>query len=338
MEERAQERMIDFQKEIAKEQEKTIIHRISINSGEIKYESRGEVPGHVLNQFSMDEYNGHFRIATTTGSWDMTSKNHVYVLDMNLDTVGNLEDLAPGESIYSARFIGNRVYLVTFRKIDPLFVIDLTDPYNPKVLGKLKIPGYSDYLHPYDENHVIGIGKETVAAEEGDFAWYQGVKLSLFDVSDVEKPKEISKYEIGDRGTDSYALRDHKAFLFSREKGIMVLPILLAEIDEEKYPNGVPPNAYGDYVWQGAYVLELTLENGFLLKGRVTHLETDEELEKSGYYFGSPYSVTRSFYIENVLYTVSLKKVKMNDMDTLEQLGEVELPYEGAEEQIYRIM
>jgi len=83
---------------------------------------------------------------------------------------------------------------------DPLFVIDLEDPYTPAVLGKLKIPGYSDYLHPYDENHLIGVGKETVEAEEGDFAWYQGVKISLFDVSDIENPTEMTKYEIGDRG------------------------------------------------------------------------------------------------------------------------------------------
>ncbi|NIP67558.1 hypothetical protein GWM83_02345, partial [Candidatus Bathyarchaeota archaeon] len=114
--------------------------------------------------------------------------------------MGRLEDLAPGEKIYSARFMGDRGYLVTFRKVDPLFVLDLSQPTNPKVLGKLKIPGYSDYLHPYDENHIIGVGKETVAAEQGDFAWYQGVKISLFDVTDVEDPREIDKYEIGDRG------------------------------------------------------------------------------------------------------------------------------------------
>jgi len=311
--------------------ERTTIHRIHVENGEIEYETSGEVPGYVLNQFSMDEYEGYFRIATTTGhvarTWgEATSQNNIYILDTNLNISGKLEDLAPGEKIYSARFMGDRCYLVTFRKVDPLFVIDLKNPSNPKVLGKLKITGYSDYLHPYDENHIIGVGKETVAAEEGDFAWYQGVKISLFDVSDVEKPKEIDKYEIGDRGTDSPLLRDHKAFLFDKSKDLLVIPVLVAEIDPEKYPNGVPPNAYGDYVWQGAYVFNISLDEGLTLRGGITHLENDTELMKSGYYFSSPYSVKRSLYIDNVLYTISDKKIKMNNLENLDEINEVELP------------
>jgi len=328
-----QEKMDNLQKDIAKETEKTVVHKISISDGKIEYKNQGEVPGTVLNQFSMDEYNSYFRIATTSGHvsrGESTSANHVYVLDNNLAIVGKLEDLAPGEKIYSARFIGDRCYLVTFKKIDPLFVIDLKDPTNPKVLGKLKIPGYSDYLHPYDENHIIGIGKETMEAEEGgSFAWYQGVKISLFDVSDVENPKEVSKYNIGDRGTDSYALHDHKAFLFSKSKNLLVIPILLAKIDEEKYPGGVQPNTYGDYVWQGAYVFDLTLENGFVLKGTVSHLENDTEMIKTGYYYySSPYDVKRSLYMDNVLYTISDKMIKMNDLSNLDLVNKVELPYQ----------
>jgi len=310
--------------------ERTTIHRIHVENGDIECEASGEVPGYVLNQFSMDEYQGYFRIATTNGhvarSWsEATSQNNVYVLDTNLSIVGELEDLAPGEKIYSARFMGDRCYLVTFRKVDPLFVIDLKNPSNPKVLGKLKITGYSDYLHSYDENHIIGIGKETVAAEEGDFAWYQGVKISLFDVSDVEKPKEIDKYEIGDRGTDSPLLWDHKALLFDKSKNLLVIPVLVAEIDEEKYPEGIPPFTRGDYVWQGAYVFNISLDR-FVLEGRITHLENDTELMKSGYYFSSPYSVKRALYIGNVLYTISDKKIKMNNLENLDEINEVELP------------
>ncbi len=312
--------------------EKTAIHRISISNGQIKYEASGEVSGHVLNQFSMDEYNGYFRIATTTGQVSRTgessSTNNIYVMSGNLSAAGKLEGLAPGESIYSARFMGNRAYLVTFKKIDPLFVIDLTEPANPKVLGKLKIPGYSDYLHPYDENHIIGIGKEAVEAEEGNFAWYQGIKLSLFDVTDVENPKEVSKFNIGDRGTDSEALREHKAFLFSKQKNLLVIPILLAEIDKEKYPEDVPSNMYGDFVWQGAYVFSLDLQNGFALKGRVSH-DDNETLMKSGYYYSSPYSVKRTLYMDNVLYTVSGKMIKMNNLDSMGEINRIELPSEG---------
>ncbi len=258
-----------------------------------------------------------------------TSTNNVYVLDSNLNTVGRLEDLAPGERIYSARFMGDRCYLVTFRKVDPLFVIDLADPFNPKVLGKLKIPGYSDYLHPYDEDHIIGVGKETIAAESGDFSWYQGVKLSLFDVSDVTMPKEVSKLEIGDRGTDSYVLRDHKAFLFSRSKNLLVIPIKLAEINEEQYPQGIPPSMSGQFVWQGAYVIDISLENGLVVKGRVGHAD-EEGLLKSGYYYSSPYAVERSLYMDDILYTISKKMIKMNDLDDLDEINKIELPYESV--------
>jgi uncharacterized secreted protein with C-terminal beta-propeller domain len=160
----------------------------------MEYDASGRVSGSVLNRYSMDEYEGYFRIATTTG-WGTSSLNRVYVLDGTLSVAGALENLAQGERIYSARFMGNRCYLVTFRQVDPFFVIDLSDPSQPKLLGELKITGYSDYLHPYDENHIIGIGKET------DAGLYQGLKISLFDVSDVSNPKEIAKYEIGEERT-----------------------------------------------------------------------------------------------------------------------------------------
>jgi uncharacterized secreted protein with C-terminal beta-propeller domain len=224
--------------------------------------------------------------------------------------------------------MGKRCYLVTFRKVDPLFVIDLEEPTDPEVLGKLKIPGYSDYLHPYDENHLIGLGKEAIPADEGDFSWYQGVKLSLFDVSDVNKPKELAKYEIGERGTESYALHDHKAFLFSKSRNLLVIPITLAEIDEEQYPAGVEPYQSGDYTFQGAYVFSVSPEGGFKLKGRVSHVEDEDVFERSGYYYYSPYSVERSLYIDDVLYTVSKAQVKMNDLEDLEEINVVELPYE----------
>lgn len=303
----------------------THIYRVHIEGSELDYVAGGIVPGYVLNQFSMDEHLGYFRIATTTGhlagSWAQgVSRNHIYVLDMDLNVVGMLEDLAQGEKIYSARFMGDRCYLVTFRKVDPLFVVDLKNPEEPMVLGELKITGYSDYLHPYDENHIIGVGKETVAAEQGDFSWYQGVKISLFDVSDVENPRELDKFEIGDRGTDSPVLRDHKAFLFDRARNLLVLPVLVAEIDEEKYPGGVPPTRRGDYVWQGSYVFDISIDEGLVLRGGVTHLDHGMHAGAS-----SPYYVKRSLYIGNVLYTISDKKMKMNSLEDLDEVNEIEL-------------
>ena len=202
------------------ERQKTVIHKINIEDGRIDYDTSGEVPGHLLNQFSMDEFDGDLRVATTTNIWAgrrSTMFNNVYVMDDKLDIIGRLERLAEGESIYSARFVGDRLYMVTFERIDPLFVIDLSRPERPEVLGELKIPGYSDYLHPYDKDHIIGIGKETAENQWGGVS-IKGVKLALFDVSDVKNPKQLDMYEIGASGTDSEALRDHKAVLFDKDK------------------------------------------------------------------------------------------------------------------------
>jgi len=299
------------QVEISKEMEKTIIHKISISNGDIDYQTNGEVPGYTLNQFSMDEYNNNFRIATTTGNWQAESLNHVYILDSNLQIIGKLEDLAHGEKIYSVRFLGEKGYLVTFRQIDPLFVIDLSDPTNPTVLGYLKIPGVSNYLHPYDETHVIGVGVD--ATEQGRV---QGMKLSLFDVSDVSNPKEISKYIIGERGTYSEALNDHKAFLFSKSKNLLVIPISLAEKDYQQN-------------WQGAYVFNVDLSNGFALKGRITH--GNETINKTDYYYDYQSQIRRSLFMDDVLYTLSGKMIKMNDLSDLSEINKVDLPVEQQE-------
>jgi inhibitor of cysteine peptidase len=316
--------------------ENTIIHKIQIKNGEIIYKNKGEVPGRILNQFSMDEHNGYFRIATTIGNvWDreVKSSNNVYILDSDLERVSEIENIAPGERIYSARFMGGKAYLVTFKKVDPFFTLDLSNPENPKVLGKLKIPGYSDYLHPFDENHIIGIGKDTVEALDElkesrgiDFAWYQGIKIALFDVSDFENPKEVSKIVIGDRGTSSPALYDHKAFLFDRDKELLVIPVSVCEIpDEVKEENdGYTGNIYGDFTFQGAYVYKLTLD-GFEYRGRLTHLDQQDTI-KTGYwgYYGDK-EIHRSLYIGDVLYTISDKMIKMNDLGDLSELNSIEL-------------
>lgn len=310
----------------------TSIHKFSLNKGKISYLGVMQAPGTILNQFSMDEFEGNFRIATTLGHVSRNgteTSNNIYVFGNDLKLKGSLEDLAPGEKIYSARFMGNKGYLVTFKKVDPLFVIDLSNPEKPEVLGKLKIPGYSDYLHQIDETHLIGIGKDTIESEEGNFAWYQGIKIAVFDVSDVEHPKELFKEIIGDRGTDSYALQDHKAFLYDKEKNLLVIPVQLAEISEEQKHvysqrmNGSPP--YGKFVFQGAYVYNLSLKNGFELKGKITHLNADDDsLKKSGYYYnGRGTKVKRSLFIGEVLYTISNNKILANSLSDLSLIKEL---------------
>lgn len=304
-------------------QEKTVIYKISIEGKNISYSAHGEVPGRILNQFSMDEYDKFFRIAVTSGNiWRGGSTNSIYIMDENLSIVSSIENIAVGERIYSARFAGDKAYLVTFKKVDPFFTIDLSDPYNPKIIGELKIPGYSTYLHPYDENHIIGIGKETVEAsiEEKeqrniDFAWYQGIKISMFDITDFENPKEISKVVIGDRGTDSPVLYNHKALLFDREKGIFVIPVKVYEISEEiKNKQNYTGNIYGEFTFQGVYVYNISIEKGFEYIGRITHMNSTDEQWNYLYY------IERSLYIENSLYTISDKMVKINDLRTLEEI------------------
>jgi uncharacterized secreted protein with C-terminal beta-propeller domain len=310
-------------------QEKTIIHKIQVDDGDIKYIEKTETPGHILNQFSMDEFDGFFRIATTVGSFWSTenpAKNNIFIFDENLKLISSIEGIAEGEQIYSSRFMGEKAYLVTFKNTDPFFTIDLSDPYDPQIIGYLKIPGYSDYLHPYDENHILGIGKDAIESEKGDFAWYQGIKIALFDVSDFENPVEVDKIIIGDRGTESPALHDHKAFLFDKEKELLVIPISLYEIsDEIKNQYDEYPGMRGEFTFQGAYVLRLN-SNGFEYRDRITHLsEQDKELEEWWYWRDSSDYISRSLYIENTLYTISEDMVKMHNLSDLSLVNSIEL-------------
>jgi inhibitor of cysteine peptidase len=318
--------------------EETTICRIHMDNNNVTAMAQGEVPGQVLNQFSMDENGDHFRIATTiwteeainisstnapnspTSSTIMMNvqSTNVYVLDMNLKIVGRLEKISVGENFHSARFVGDRCYLVTFQQTDPLFVVDLSNPASPKVLGNLTVSGYSDYLQPYDDNHLIGVGKETVGAESGYFAWYQGIKIAIFDVTNVSNPVQMWNVTIGDRGSDSPVLYDHKALLFDKQMDLLVIPVTVAKIDPSQYPNGVPDYAYGTQVWQGVYVYNITLADGLVLKGNITHAETP----------GLPPNtlfVNRALYIGNVLYTVSQGKIELNSLVDLSLLKEISL-------------
>ena len=242
------------------------------------------IKGNVINQFSFDEKDGNLRIAV-----DNIGKNNnesgVVILDKNLNQIGFLDGIAPGERIYAARFMGNRLYLVTYRNMDPLFVISLKNN-KIKVLGELKIPGYSQYLHPYDDNHIIGIGVDTktkvyydafgrVVSETSETL---GLKMALFDVSDVENPKEISKAIIGDDDTTSQILSNPKALLFSKEKELLAIPVTdyeygyAYEIDEnagmDEYVNVFANCTKG--TTRGLAVYNVNLD-GIKLKGNIYH-------------------------------------------------------------------
>ncbi len=300
--------------------QKTTIYKFALENGSVTYTANGETDGSILNQFSMDEYKGYFRIATTSYSDKGEQTNNLFVFDENLALTGGVTDIAPGERIYSTRFMGDRGYMVTFRTVDPLFAIDLKDPKNPKILGALKIPGYSNYLHPYDENHLIGFGKDTTAVK--DMAYYKGMKLSLFDVTDVSNPKELFTEIIGDRGTDSSLLNNHKALLFSKEKGLLAFPVNVYELSEKEKTD---VTTYGQFTFQGAYVYDIGIEQGFKLRGKITHL-TENDMRKSGMYKGAYNKyIERLLFINQDLYSVSRDNISANDIKTLKVRGSISL-------------
>ncbi len=296
--------------------EETVIHRISIDDASVRYEATGVVSGHVLNQFSMDEYGDYFRVATSDS---YGSGTNVYVLTRDLKVVGRLEGLSPGEVFHAARFMGDRAYLVTFKRLDPLFVVDLHNPAKPAVLGQLNVTGVSDYLQPYDETHLIGIGKSAQEVTWENAALFLGLKISLFNVSDPNHPAEMSRFLVGDRGTDSPALTDHKAVLFDRSKNLLVIPV---EVVGQTGPSITSPTWYmeGPHS-QGAYVFSVTLQNGIVFRGSITHLPTGQLPD----YTNTAYFVTRALYIGDFLYTISNEMVKMNSLVDLQETGSVNL-------------
>ena len=212
--------------------DKTELFRFSLKDGAVTMESQGSVPGYVLNQFSMDEYNGYFRIVTTenvthyfneggiASAEQEKTRNHLFVLDESMNIVGSIEDLARGESIYSARFMGDTGYFVTYRQVDPLFTVDLSTPSEPKILSELKVPGFSNYLHPFGDGLLLGFGQNS-DEESGEI---QGLKLSMFDTSDPAAVAEKHSELLGKKYMWSNAIGNHKAILVDSEKNLIGFP------------------------------------------------------------------------------------------------------------------
>ena len=314
--------------------EYTSIYRVSINGTQLAFEAQGSVPGYTLNQYSMDEYNGYFRVATNWWQGN-TEINNIYVLDSNLSIVGKLEGLAPNENLYAARFINETCYLVTSNQTDPFFVIDLSNPEAPKVAGELQIPGYSSYLQPYDANHIIGLGEVN-----------DTLKLALFDVTDINNPTEIASYNVVGNYSTSTALNDPKAFLFSLQKQLLVIPVSINNYEQEAVnisqitppplPGAEPTNIFGgtqyySSYWQGAYVFNLNLNSGFTLMGTVTQLNSTLlnsqgfMTDSSAYYNSQNSFITRSLYIGNTLYTISNSEVQLINLADMAQIAQINL-------------
>ncbi len=295
--------------------EYTIINKVDL---ELNFVANGKVPGRILNQFSLDEHNDVLRVGTTLNPrWrfftntneEQQSKNNVYTLDETLNLLGKLENIAPGERIYSTRFVEDRLYMVTFRQVDPFFVIDLSDPQNIENLGELKIPGFSTYLHPYDENTIIGLGRD--ATEEGRAT---GLKISLFDVTDVSSPQEVAKFVTDEKYAQTTAEYEHKAFLFSKDKNLLVIPAYNYDYtDQSKNYNG-------------ALVFEVNT-NKIELKGLIDHSTSQENIYGKMAFWYSP-GVERSLYINDLLYTKSPNLLRINKISDLSSIKNVTLEYE----------
>ncbi len=315
--------------------EQTRLYRFAITDAGLEYRSRGEVPGHILNQFSMDEHGNTFRIATTLSQdWSIPnsrSSNALYTLTRDLEPLGSIEGIATGESIFAARFLGDRVYLVTFKQVDPLFVIDTSDARNPRILGQLKIPGYSNYLHPIDENHVLGIGKEVDESIDADkvhsddavyYTAIQGVKLAVFDVRDVRNPKELHKEVIGDRGSETPVTSNHKALLYEPDRNLLALPVFVT-----KRPEGSDKSADGKPEFQGAYIYDLSVSGGFDLRGTISHYDDGDAFLKAGdYWYGGPEDIQRIVRIGNSLITVSDGEIRSSTLSGIKEEASVTYP------------
>ena len=236
-------------------QRRTSVHRFDITAAEANYEASGEVLGVIHNQFSLSEHNGYLRIVTTVGGpWGDESESHVRVLSTDggvLAEVGSVGNIGRGEQVQSVRFVGDVGYVVTFRQIDPFYTIDLSDPANPEILGELKIPGFSSYLHPISDSLVLGVGSD--ADEDGRIT---GAKVSLFDVSDLAAPREVAVWTAPDGWND--VGWDHRAFLWWAPENLAVIPV----------------NVWGE--WVGAVVLRVA--DGTITEvGRVDHTVEGEE-------------------------------------------------------------
>ena len=270
------------------------IHQFALGNSQRKTKYIGSVllEGNLLNSFAMDEYQGYLRVAASIGFNGSNEVSVFKLTDGDPQQVAKIDNIAPGESIYAVRFVGEVGYVVTFKKVDPLFTIDLSNPKDPSIRGELKIPGFSTYLHPMQPGYLLAIGKQAEEAVEGDFAWFQGVALTIFDVRDLDDPRQVQKIAIGGRGTNSEALNDHKAFRYIPEENLVVVPMDL-------YSESGGQSQFGEYLHSSFQIYRVTVENGFELVGESVFSDVG-----AGYWWSHIQQGSRSFYRDGILSLV----------------------------------
>jgi len=300
---------------VQKQDELSTVHKFKLmpSNADVAYAASGAVKGRVLNQFSMDEYDSHLRIATTTGR--LPSKDVHSTLTVlrqgggALRPTGMVDKLAPTEDIRSVRFDGPRAFMVTFKKTDPLFTFDLSDPYNPHVKAELKIPGFSTYMHMLDKSHLLTIGYD--ANDQGSFAWFTGVMLQIFDVSDMSNPRRVFRHVIGTRGSSSVALNNHLAFNYFAPKKLLALPMTVCE------GTGPYGGSYGkNMTFSGLMVFDTTTTSGFDLRGKVSH-PAGSGVTCSNWWTRANSQVKRSIIMDDYVFSISGEQIKVNHLDQL---------------------
>jgi len=263
----------------------TLIHKLSVDGANVSYKETGLVPWAPLNQYSMDEHNWNFRIITS--QWSPERSTGVYILDENLESISSLTNLAPGETFQSSRFMGDKLFLVTFEQIDPFFAIDLSDEENPEVLGELKIPGFSTYLHPYDNTHIIGLGYDTEINQ-----WWgtsrEWIKIDLYKINYDKKcgdsgltavqeekceswdykwiiVEQLYTESFGGQWSYSEVLNNPRAFVWDASRNTLLLPATLYERGED-YRNT-------DF-YNGLFSINIDKDQGIEVESKITHIDT----------------------------------------------------------------
>jgi uncharacterized secreted protein with C-terminal beta-propeller domain len=297
-------------------QDQSTVHKFALDGLSTTYRGSAAIPGHVLNQFSMDEHEGVLRVATSSGwvpSPDVSS-NLVTLAEQGggFARLGSIGGIAPTEDIRSVRFDGERAFVVTFKKTDPLFVFDLADPTTPKILGELKIPGFSTYMHPMDANHLLAIGFD--ADDQGSFAYFDGIQLQIFDVTELSEPKLLHKHVIGTRGSASEALTNHLAFNYFPSKGLLALPMTVCEGGD----NGV----YGDVMsFSGLMVFDVSLESGITEHGKMSFVDPSSVTQGCGTWWTSSKSdVKRSIFMDDYAIGISDSKYQVASLSKLDDV------------------
>jgi len=295
--------------------ELTDIHKFKVGAraDDTRYVGSGVVPGHVLDQFAMDERDQYLRVATSRGRVpDPSVESTVSILaetkSGSLVRVGAVEHIAPSEDIRAVRFDGDRGYVVTFKKTDPLFVLDLQRPDQPKILGELKIPGFSTYLHRIDPTHLLSIGYDAI--DHGNFAFFEGVILQIFDVTKPTEPVLLHREKIGTRGSSSQAATDHLAFTYLDDRKLLAIPMTVCE--------GGGDGTFGDRLtFSGLLVYRVTLDGGFARLGGVDHGKAGASCR--AWWSEGHSDVKRSIFMDDLVFSISQRLMKVEKMSRFGQ-------------------